>query len=130
MMTFTTGMTGEIRHVVEEKDTAHAQGNPGVRVLSTPNLTLFCEMACYEAIYPEFDTRTSSVGTHNDIYHMAATPVGEEIVITATVKEIDRRRLTFEIVGHDERNQIVRGTCERFLVDLEKFLASLPPPKG
>ena len=72
-----------------------------MHVLSTPNLTLFCEMACYEAVHPEFDDRTSSVGIHNDLYHLAATPVGEEIVITATVTEIDRRKLTFGITGHE-----------------------------
>jgi len=55
--------------------------------------------------------------------------VGEEIEITATLVEIDRRKLRFEISGRDERNQIVRGTHERFLVDLDSFLASLPKPK-
>ena len=130
MMTFELGMTGVHRCVVAPEDTAHAMGNPGVHVLATPRLTLFCEMASYNAIAPQFDEKTASVGIHLDLHHLAATPVGEEIEITATLVEIDRRRHKFEIAGHDARNQIVRGFHERFLVDLEAFLASLPPPKG
>lgn len=129
MMNFTVGLTGVYRAVVTDEDTAAAMGNPGVHVLATPRLILFCEMAAYNAIAGEFDAETSSVGTHNDIYHLAATPVGEAVEITAVLKEIDRKRLVFEVTGHDERNPIVRGVHERFLVNLEDFLSRLPPPK-
>lgn len=130
MMDFVLGTTGVHRGVVAPEDTAHAMGNPGVHVLATPRLTLFCEMASYNAIAPAFDDATASVGTHIDLHHLAATPVGEAIEITATLVEIDRRRHVFEIAGHDERNQIVRGIHERFLVELQRFLAALPAPKG
>lgn len=129
-MDFRVGLTGYYRTVIAEKDTAAAMGNPGVHVLATPQLVLFCEIAAYNAIFEEFDAETSSVGTHNDIYHLAATPVGEEVEIKAVLTEIDRRRLVFDITGHDERNQIVRGIHERFLVNLKDFLSRLPPPKG
>ena len=129
-MPFTVGMKGVHRCTVTAADTAHAVGNPGVHVLATPQLILFCEMASYNAIADAMDDKTASVGIHVDIHHMAATPVGEDIEITATLTEIDRRRHVFEITGHDARNQIVRGIHERFLVDLDEFLASLPKPKG
>lgn len=129
-MDFVVGMKGVFRHVVREEDTAHAAGNPGVHVLATPQLILFCEMAAFNAIKDALDDRTASVGIHNDIHHLAATAVGEEVEITATLAEIDRRRHVFEITGRDPRNRIVRGIHERFLVDREKFLASLPKAKG
>lgn len=128
-MSFTVGMTGVRRLTVAEEDTAHAAGNPGVYVLSTPRLILLCEMACHDAIVGGFADGMSSVGVHNDIYHLAATPMGATAEVTATLKEIDRRKLTFEVTGHDERNRIVRGIHERILVNLEAFLASLPEPK-
>ena len=130
MMTFTLGMTGVHRCVVAAADTAHAMGNPGVHVLATPRLALFCEMASYNAIAPEFDDTTASVGIHLDLHHLAATPVGETVEISATLVEIDRRRHRFEITGHDDRNRIARGFHERFLVDLDEFLASLPRPRA
>lgn len=129
-MEFALGMKGTHRSLVTEADTAHAVGNTGVHVLATPQLILFCEMASYNAIAGVLDDKTASVGIHVDIHHLAATPVGEEVEITATLTEIDRRRHVFEIIGHDERNQIVRGIHERFLVDLDEFLGSLPKPKG
>lgn len=129
-MAITLGMKGVYSVTVAPEHTAHAQGNPGVYVLSTPVLTLFCEMAAYEAIYQHFAPDQSSVGTHNDIWHLAATPVGETVTIEAELVEIDRRRLKFALTGRDERNQIVRGSHERFLVNLPDFLAKLPKPKA
>ena len=128
-MEFTIGMKGVYRCRVTEADTAHAVGNIGVHVLATPTLILFCEMSSYNAVADTLDEKTASVGIHVDIHHLAATPVGEEVEITATLVEIDRRRHVFEITGHDERNQIVRGIHERFLVNLDDFLGSLPKPK-
>lgn len=130
MMSFTVGMKGVRRLTVAEEDTAYAVGNTGVYVLSTPRLILLCEMACHDAIVGEFAEGMSSVGVHNDIYHLAATPMGGSVEVTATLTEIDRRKLTFEVTGHDERNQVVNGVHKRVLVDLEAFLAGLMAPRN
>jgi len=128
-MTYTLGMKGVFEITVATEHTAHAQGNPGVHVLSTPSLTLFCEMAAHDAIYRQYPDAVSTVGIHNDFWHMAATAVGERVRVHAELVEIDRKRLVFRIEGFDERAQIVRGTHERFVVDLPSFLARLPKPK-
>jgi predicted thioesterase len=44
---------------------------------------------------------------------------------TTTVKEVDRRRVLFDIEVRDEKEIIATGTHERFIVDLEKFEARL-----
>ena len=124
-MSFTVGMKGVRRVRVETAHTAHTLGNTGVHVLATPILVLFCEMAGHDAIYREFAPGESSVGYHNDLWHLAATPVGGLVTIEATIREIDRKRLIFDVTGHDDRAQIVKGTYERIVVDLEKFLAKL-----
>jgi len=125
MNQFAIGMKGVYTVRVEPQHTAHALGNAGVHVLATPTLILFCEIAGHNAIYPHFAPGQGSVGYHNDLWHLAATPPGRSVTVEATIREIDRKRLIFDITGHDDRAQIVRGTHERIVVDLEKFLAKL-----
>ena len=125
MTQFTIGMKGVHSVRVEPQHTAHALGNIGVPVLATPMLILFCEIAAHNAIYRSFKPGEGSVGYHNDLWHLAATPVGGAVTIEATIREIDRKRLIFDIKGHDERAQVVKGSHERIVVDLEKFLAKL-----
>jgi len=124
-MSFTVGMKGVHSVRVEAAHTAHTLGNTGVHVLATPMLVLFCEIAGHNAIYRQFAPGEGSVGYHNDLWHLAATPVGGLVTIEATIREIDRRRLIFDVTGHDERAQIVKGTHERIVVDLAKFMAKL-----
>ena len=124
-MKFEIGMTGVHTVTVGPEHTAHAVGNPGVEVLSTPTLTLFCEIAGHNAVSPAYDDGDSSVGFHNDLYHLAATPVGGIVTVTATLTAIEGKRLTLTIDGHDENRQIVRGIHERYVIRLDAFLAGV-----
>ena len=63
-------------------------------------------------------------GFHNDLNHLAATPLGAVVTVTATLTKIDGKRLSFAIDGHDEAGQIVGGIHERYVVRLDEFLAS------
>jgi predicted thioesterase len=58
-----------------------------------------------------------------DVEHLAATPVGMEVVATSELVEIDGRRLVFKVEARDEQELIGRGTHERFIVDGERFLS-------
>ncbi len=39
------------------------------------------------------------------------------------VVEIDRRRVSFKVAAYDERGLIGEGTHDRFIIDVEKFIA-------
>lgn len=96
------------------------------RIFSTPDLVLLVEAAGIELLDDVLDEGQSSVGTRIDIAHSAPTLRGQRVFITATVTEVDRRRIAFEISGRDDTDdEIVTGTHERFVVDLEKFGARL-----
>ena len=43
----------------------------------------------------------------------------------AEVVEVDRRRVKFRIEAYDEKEKIGEGEHERFVVDMERFLAGL-----
>jgi fluoroacetyl-CoA thioesterase len=65
------------------------------------------------------------VGTHLEIDHLAATPVGMTVTVRARLETIDRRRLAFIIEAHDGRELVARGRHERFVVDLKRFLQTV-----
>ena len=122
-MKFEIGMSGVHTTSVGPEHTADAVGNPGVEVLSTPMLTLFCEIAGHNAVVSAYDEGYTSVGFHNDLYHLAATPVGAVVTVTATLSSIVGNRLTLTIDGHDGERRIVKGIHERHVVRLDEFLA-------
>ena len=122
-MTIEVGLTGTYRLEVETRHTGDANGLPGLPVLSNPWLTLACEMACHDAIYRAFEPGMASVGSHLDLFHLAPMAVGGTLTVEACLIEIERRRLRFSVVGGDGNREIVRGTHDRHLVDLERFLS-------
>ena len=57
--------------------------------------------------------------------HLAATPVGMTVRVRASLREVNGRRLLFDLEAHDEKEKIAEGQNERFVVSLEKFLEKL-----
>ena len=118
----TVGTRGTLVHLVEDKDCT-TRGE--YRIFATPDLVLLVELTAIEALSPHLPESQSSVGTRVDIAHTAATLLGQTITCTATVIEVDRRRILFEITAHDGIDSVATGTHERFVVDLDKFGARL-----
>ena len=124
-MAIVTGLVGEVDVVVQPADTADALGNKGVHVLATPRLVALLELAAIRAVEAQLPPGSGTVGTRIDVRHLAATPVGMRATIRATLREVDGRRLVFDIEGRDESEQIVEGPHERFQIDQAKFLARI-----
>ena len=59
---------------------------------------------------------------HDNAQHVAATPQGWTVTVTATVTEVDGRMLTFSVQAHDGVEVVYRGTHVRAVIDREKFL--------
>ena len=81
------------------------------------------ELSACNALAPYYDEGQSSVGTHLDVSHDAATPVGMKVRAEAEVLEVDRRRIVLSVAAYDEAGLIGKGTHERFLINAEKFIA-------
>ena len=64
-----------------------------------------------------------SAGTHLDISHDAASPIGMKVWAEAEVTAVEGRKLTFAVSAYDEAGKIGGGTHERFIINPEKFLA-------
>jgi len=121
-MEIAPGLVGEVEIVVEPKDTADAVGNAGVHVLATPRLVALLEQAAIRAVEPHLPPGVSTVGTRLDVKHLAATPVGMRARVKATLRQVDGRRLVYDLEGHDDVEKIAEGTHERFQVMQAKFL--------
>jgi predicted thioesterase len=98
-------------------------GVEAARVLSTPHLIGYLEMAARNLIKEHLEPGWDSVGTHVDVKHLAATPIGMAARMSAEVIAADDRRVTCRVEAYDEREKIAEGTHERFLVDVARFAA-------
>lgn len=119
------GITGTAETVVRETNTALAMGSGSLHVFATPSMIALMEQAACNAVAACLDEESTSVGTLVNITHDAATGMGKAVTATATLVEVQGRKLVFEVTAADEDKQIGQGTHERFIVNKEKFMAKL-----
>jgi predicted thioesterase len=95
----------------------------GENVLSTPSMIAEMEETCRlflkEQVVP--DPEWDSVGTVVNVKHLAATPVGAEVFLSAKVVSVDGRRVMFEIEARDKLEKIGEGRHERFIINVPRF---------
>lgn len=115
----TVGLTTSTRITIDTARTIDFMGDEA-RIYATPELVRDIEVACRNLVLECLAEGQDSVGTHIDIQHLAATPLGAWVEITATVSTVDGRALAFEIEARDPLEQICRGQHDRFIVDLAK----------
>jgi predicted thioesterase len=119
------GLKGEAELIVGEEHTALNVGSGRVRVFATPLMIALMESAAVAAVEDALAPGQQSVGTHLDVRHLAATPVGMRVRATAELVKVDGRQLSFRIAAVDEKEPIGEGTHVRALVDAERFDARL-----
>jgi len=90
------------------------------RVYSTPALLEDIEMTCRDLILAGSPEGEDSVGVTVSLTHMAPTLLGMDVTITATVKEIEGRKVVLEITASDSLEQICICRHQRFIVNVEK----------
>ena len=110
--------------------TAEKAGNRGVDVLSTPQLLQLVEDASMQCLAPLMDADEISLGTHVDIAHLSATPVGLIVRTEVEIIKVDGRRVEFAFSTFDEREKVADGTHERYVTTREKFKERLEEKLG
>ncbi|MFZ5848327.1 MAG: thioesterase family protein [Actinomycetota bacterium] len=125
------GQSAQLRFEVTEGDTAAAVGSGDLAVLGTPRLLAWCEAATCAAIADALDGATTSVGTRVSLEHLAASAVGEQVQVEASVAYVDGRLVRFSVAASNLSDGRVVGTGEvtRVVVDRERFLARLSRPQ-
>lgn len=92
-------------------------------VFATPLMVALMEEVSKDCVMPCLEEGQSTVGMLVNVRHVSATPVEMEVSCEATLVEIDRRRLVFEVKAYDAAGIIGEGIHERFIVENEKFMA-------
>jgi Predicted thioesterase len=91
------------------------------RVLSTPHLIGHLEMTARNAVKPLLEPGHDTVGTHVNVAHLAATPMGMSVTFRAEVTSVEDRRVNFKVEAFDEKDKIAEGTHQRAIVNIAKF---------
>jgi fluoroacetyl-CoA thioesterase len=94
-------------------------------VFATAFMVGFVEDTCVLALRPFLAPGQRTVGTHVDVSHSAATPVGMTASCAVELVERHGRRLKFKVACRDEKGPIGEGFHERVVIDLERFMTRL-----
>jgi predicted thioesterase len=115
------GTTNEKKRLVTSEVAIDFTGSEEARVLSTPNLIGFMEMTARDAVLDLLESGHDTVGTHVDVHHLAATPIGMQVTCRAEVTAVNDRRITFKVEAFDEKEKVGEGIHERFIVNVARF---------
>jgi fluoroacetyl-CoA thioesterase len=95
----------------------------GARVFGTPHMIGYLERTCRNAVQPFLEPGQDTVGTHVNVYHLAATPMGMQVSLRAEVTAVAERRIRFKVQAFDEKEMIGEGTHERAVINVARFAA-------
>ena len=122
-------MKYEIDRVVTENDTAAKAASGSVEVLATPVMIAWMEEASLRLAQKELEEGFTTVGTEVNIKHLKGTLVGKTVKVLSTLKEIDRKRLVFDVEVIEDGVAVGTGSHTRFIIDTAKFYEKLKNTK-
>lgn len=115
------GLTGKAALIVDEQRTAQRMGSGRMPVFATPAMVALMEAAAQNAVDPALSDSQQTIGTHLDIRHDGATPIGMRVEAIAELTEVKGRILNFRITVRDEREIIGDGTHQRVVTNTSSF---------
>lgn len=117
----TVGTAVEKSWAVNASHLASRFGSGLADVLATPVLIGFCEEACRSMVDPTLPPSQQTVGTFVAFHHIAATPETMRVTVCATLRQIDGRKLSFQVECFDAVERIGHGEHTRFIIDADRF---------
>jgi predicted thioesterase len=123
------GTKGESRLLVTTEVAINFMGADGPRTLSTPHMIGYMERCCRDTVLPLLEPGYDTVGTHVNVAHLAAAPVGMSVTFTVEVIGVEGRRVEFRVEARDEKEKIGEGTHVRAIINVAKFATRLAEKK-
>jgi predicted thioesterase len=96
-------------------------GEEGPRVLSTPQMILGMERTCRNLILPMLDPGHDTVGTHVNVAHLAAAPMGATVIFLSELLAVNQRRVEFHVTARVGDRVIGEGTHQRAIIEVRRF---------
>ena len=119
------GIKNEKSIVVTNEVTAIKVGSGLLPVYATPSMIALMEGTCAESVQPYLAAGEGTVGVAVDIKHIAATPVGMTVRCESLLKEVNGKKLVFEVNVYDEKGLVGTGIHKRAIINNEAFMARL-----
>ncbi len=111
----TIGLTATRTLFIDDSRLYSPTGRDEHSVLSSPAMIMEMELACVDAVRGHVD---ASAGFHVDVKHIAPAPAGESVETTATLIEVDGKKLRFKVETKLGETLIGTGIHRRAIVDL------------
>ncbi len=112
--TLKPGLEGRLERVVDESLVTTHVGGRGV--FGTPMMILLMEQASHDAVDEVLPDGFTTVGYEVHVRHLAPTALGETVVATSRLKEVNGNRLLFEVECHHGEELVGTGTHKRAIV--------------
>ena len=117
-----TGLTYTSTITVSKENTAITMGSGDLEVFATPSMVSLMENAAMNAVAGELPEGSTTVGAMMNTTHTKPSAMGDTVSATAVLKEVEGRKLTFEVQAMDSKGVIGEGIHVRYIVDKEKFI--------
>jgi predicted thioesterase len=66
-----------------------------------------------------------TLGTHVNVSHCSAAPIGSTVVFTAELLAVDERRVEFRVEARQAEKIVGEGTHQRTIVNVARFAEKL-----
>lgn len=119
------GAKGEEVRLVTTENAISFLDNDRARVLSTPHMIGMMEWTCRNSVKPLLEEGYDTVGTHVNVAHLGAAPMGSTVTFTSEVIAVNDRRIMFRVEARDQKGKIGEGTHERAIINVAKFAAKM-----
>lgn len=125
VLNLSLGIIGQAITVVNEQNTALAMKSGTLSVFATPAMVALMEEASCKAIANYLEEGEGTVGIKMNVDHVAPTALNDTVIATATLIQIEGRKLIFSVEARDNQKVIGKGIHERFIINNEKFMQNL-----
>lgn len=119
------GQTYTSQLLVEERHLAINVGSGDLPVLATPVMVMLMENAAMKSVADTIADDETTVGAQVSVSHLRPTPLADTLNATATLVEIDGRKLTFRVIAEDSKGLVGEGTHVRYIVNRERFVSKI-----
>ncbi len=113
------GLKAEMRRRVIKRLCVAPGGPDAGYVLSSPSMIGLMENTCVQALRPHMPEGCATVGYHVDVRHLAPTPLGEEVRVTADLTEVNGNKLAFAVEAYYGEKKIGAGLHRRAIIPIK-----------
>ena len=115
------GATREETLTVGNENAITFLGQDGPRVLSTPHMIGYMERTCRNLALSMLEPGHDTVGTHVNVSHCAAAPMGAVVTFHAELASAEKNRMNFKVSARSGETIIGQGEHQRAIVNVKSF---------